>query len=605
MKRALSLLLALLLVFGCLGMTACKKGNGDDDIGEGGKVVGDESSGMPLVTIQSHDVHMCLHGELEDRLETLLKDVYELNISYTNFGYNEYTTGFATLVLSGDAPDVGMYRPDSADFPRYIVNNLVDDVNQYVDLSHTFYDQVRNLIDATTYQGGNYMMPYTLEQSQTIFYNTKIFEDLELETPWELYLKDEWTLDKLQEYAIELTEKGPDGIPTRYGFCMSRPFGILYTVGIPCGEFDAETGAVINNTNNPAFARAAKYASNWVTQYQCTPPNMEETPEWLNTGKAAMVFCQAWYNIDAIVKLAQDGNLGIVPMARDAQTDGYYARGEVKSFWLVKGAKNPGGAVSLWNAFIKDAAEQKHLEPIYKKAEENGYTELNMEQMKNNYNPEKVKLVLELCPWMGGCIWWVIQNSSTWEVELEKASAKTQATIDSLFKPLEEDLAISPKPIDTFDAYKEDSELSKYVTGGAKKLTLSLDKTNVQGDDGNVLKVVYDVGSSGYGTITLDYGKTWENNNGLRFWIKGDGSTQILRFRVSCVNGAEFEYEYKLTGEEGKVVTIAFDDFKTTENSASDEWMLKKIKTISLVLNSPKGEHTFYMDNFEAYNSEK
>lgn len=604
MKKALSLLLALLLVFGCLGMVACgDKKDGNDDIGEDGKVVGDAESGMPMVTIQSHTVHMCLHSELTERQEKLLKDVYELDITYTNFGYNEYTTGFATLVLSGDAPDVGKYRPDSADFPRYIVNNLVDDINQYVDLSHSFYDQVRDLIDATTYQGGNYMMPYTLEQSQTIFYNEKIFRDAGMDTPWELYQQDKWTLDKLTEYAIELTEVGADGIPTRYGFCMSRPFGILYTVGIPCGEFDTETGAVINNTKNPAFARAVKYASDWVTKYKCTPPNMEETLGWLKTGKAAMVFCQNWYNNENIVALAKDGVLGIVPMARDAQTDGYYARGECLSFWLVKGAKNPGGAISLWNAFIKDAATQAHLDPLYEQAEANGYTELNMEQMKNNYNPEKVKLVLELCPWMGGCVWWVIQNSSTWEVELEKASAGIQAQIDNLFKPLEEDLAISPKPVDDFNAYEKDADLSKYLTGGGE-VKLSLDKANAQGGDGNALKVEYNVGKTGYCTINHSYGKTWENNNGLRFWIKGNGKTQIIRIRVSCVNGGIFEYEYKLTGEEGKIATIAFDDFVATDESASEDWMLQKVTSIDFILNT-HGDQVFYLDNLEAYNSKK
>ena len=611
MKKALSLLLALLLVIGMLGMVACgddKDKDTDKDTGEDDKgyEVDSQSGDMPTITVKSNKVKMFLTGNLQDRYKTMLKEEYGLEVDAESGGYNDYTTKFATLVLSGDAPDVGSYRPDSSDFPRYIVNNLVDDVNQYVDLGHKYYDTVRDMIDATTYQGGNYMMPYTLEQSQTIFYNKKLFEDAGLETPWELYLKDEWTLDKLQEYAIEMTEMGADGVPTRYGLGMSRAFGMLYTVGIPMGEFDAETGAVVNNTKDPAIARSMKYLSEWVNNYKCVPNQLEDTINWLADGRIAMVFGQNWYSNANVVSLAKDGNLGIVPMARDAQTDGYYARGEVLSFWLVKGAKNPGGAVALWNAYIKDAQEQGHLQQLFETAQSNGFSEENMEQMKNNYNPEKVKLVMELCPWLGGCSWWVIQRNSTWEVELEKAAASTQATIDSLFKPLENDLPLSPKPIDTFDAYEgiaDGGAIPQYVTGGGT-IAVTLDKANAQGGAGFASKFAYNVGEVGYCTASLNIGKTWENNNGIRFWAKGDGTEQNIRITVSCVTGAKFNYTLKLTGDEGKIVSIPFADFEVDENSFSEEWELSKIQSVVFMVNNQGGDHYFYLDNFEAYNSE-
>ena len=611
MKKALSLLLALLLVIGMLGMVACDKKDKDTDKDtnkeEPGKVVESASGNMPAVTLKGNKVKMFLTGNLQDRYKDMLKNEYDIEVEAESGGYNDYTTKFATLVLSGDAPDVGSYRPDSADFPRYIVNNLVDDVNQYVDLSHKFYDKVRNMIDATTYQGGNYMMPYTLEQSQTMFYNKALFEEAGLETPWELYQKDEWTLDKLQEYAIEMTEMGADGVPTRYGLGMCRAFGMLYTVGIPMGEFDAETGAVVNNTKDPAIARSMKYLSDWVNEYKCTPNQLEDTINWLSDGRIAMVFAQNFYSNAAVISLAKDGKLGIVPMARDAQTDGYYARGEVLSFWLVKGAKNPGGAVALWNAYILDAEKQGHLEQLWETAQSNGFSEENMEQMKNNYNPEKVKLVMELCPWLGGSAWNVIQRNSTWEVELEKSSASIQSQIDSLFKPLENDLPLSPKPIDTFDAYEgleDGAAVTQYVTGGAP-MTVTLDKENAQGGAGFAAKFAYNVGDVGYSTATFNVGKTWENNNGLRLWVKGDGKDQNVRITVSCVTGAKFNYTLKVTGNEGKIVSIPFKDFEVDENSFSEEWELSKIQNIVFMVNNQGGDRVLYMDNIEAYNSDK
>lgn len=598
MKKALSLMLVLVMLLGLL--TACGKKTG---AGDGEQVTGGVK-GYPKVTITGDKVVVCSNAATRDRYKDLLKEVYGLDVEDIVVPYNDYTTGYATRILSGESPDVGFYRIDQADFPRYIVNDLVDDVNQYVDLSDEFYDPIRNLLTATTYQGGNYLMPYNVGTSQAVFYNTKLFTDLELETPWDLYLKDEWTLDKLEEYARELTVIDQGGKPTRYGFALNRPFGMYYTTGQAMGSFDAETGAVINNMKNPDFARVMGMLSRWVKEYKCTPPRLEETLGWLDDDQVGMVFSQGFFTDEAVVALAQDGNLGIAPMARDKQCDGYYARGACSSWWLTKGASNPGGAIAFWNVYVKDVAEGGHLQETYATCEKNGFSEENMEQVKTVLDPTKVKPVLELCPWMaGGADWYMILRSSTWDVELEKTSGNVQAQMESLFKPLEEDLPISPKPI---DQYKSADDLKKYVvvSEGGQNIKLTLNEANAPGGEGYALQYAYDVSDKGWGGVSIDYGKTWENNNGLRFWIKGDGSTQIVKFSVSFITGASFVYEYKLEGDEGKIVSVPFADFSESDDSASDEWMLEKVGKIGIYVEG-KGKHTFWLDNFEAYNTEK
>ncbi len=606
MKKVLSCLLVLLLVLGCMsGLTGCKDDKVDPDTG---KVTGGKQ-GYPEVKITGDKVVICRTGETNERYKKLLDEVYELEVEDITVGYNEYTTRFATLVLSGDSPDVGYYRPDQQDFPRYIVNNLVQDINPHVDLDHDFYDTVRDMIDATTFQDKNYMMPYTLEACQTLIYNEKLFRDAGLETPWELYLKDEWTLDKLQEYAIELTEIGDDGVPTRYGFAFNRPFGIIYSTGKTFGGFDSETGEVINNTTDPAFARVMNYATKWVAEYQCCPPRLEETLGWLSTDQVGIVFAQDVYTSAAVTQLAQDGNLGIAPMARDPEADGYYARGECLSWWLVNGAKNPGGAIAFWNICITDAKDQGHLKEMFDMCEENGFSELNMEQLKTNYDAKKVVPVIELTPWLAsGATWLTIQNSSTWEVELEKAAPGIQATINELFKPMEEDLPLSPKPVDNFENYGDDTEthLVDYVVNGSggQNIKLTLDTENAQGGSKYALKYAYDVTDKGWGGVSLAYNKTWENNNALRMWVKGDGTEQNLRVKVICVNGGEFIYELDVSSAEGQIVSMPFSDFEVSDSSFVEEWSLSKITRVELFVQT-EGKHTIWIDNIEAYNTEK
>ena len=612
MKRALCLLMAIMLVFGCMTcLTGCGKKGGkkNDPIDpEQGKVTGGEK-GLPEVTITSDKVVICGGPSNVQTYIDLLKEVYELDAEFISVGYNEYTTRFATLVLSGDSPDVGYYRPDQADFPRYIINNLVQDAGQYVDVSDSFYDPVRDLLDATKYQGGYYMMPYVLEQSQTLFYNEKLFRDAGLETPWELYLKDEWTLDKLQEYAIELTEVGADGVPTRYGFCFCRPFGILYTTGKALGSFDPETGAVINNRRDPAFAKAMKYATDWITKYKCTPPNMEETLGWLAIDKAAIVFAQNFYSVQACVQLAQEGNLGIAPMARMADVDGYYARGECLSWWLVEGAKNPGGAIAFWNVTVQDCHTEGKVpsknQELFDTCRENGYNEKAMEQVMNNYDPTKVKLVLELVPWLGPA-WMTIQNSSTWEVELDATEASCQASIDALFQPLTEDLAISPKTINDFEeeGVNDGDPFTGYVVAtGGQPVELTYNAANAQGGSKFALQYKYKLEKDQWGGAAVQYNKTWENNDSLRFWIKGDGTKQVIKINVSSINGFTGNYKYTLEGKDGKIVTIPFSDFvMDEENSSAEELEPKKIQNFGIYVETA-GSHTFWIDNFEAYNS--
>jgi len=637
MKRILCLLLALLMVFTLVACGSSEdtdkedggkkpnssdQSNADSDKDTADKEDGDKNepdsklegtlvggtNGYPQIAVQNNTVKVLSNAKIADRLKEELKAVYGLDVVDETVHYNDYTTKFATQVLSGESPDIGFYRRDQSDFPRYIVNDLVDDVNQYVDLSDPFYDPVRDLLEGTTYQGGNYMLPYGLGTGQAVFYNAKLFEDYGMETPWELYLKDEWTLDKLQEYAIELTEVGLDGVPTRYGFSFVRPFGIFYTMGKSLGSFDAKTGAVINNNKDPDFATAMKYLSDWITKYKCTPNDCEQTVNWLTTGKTAMAFCETWWGNEAFVSLAADGNLGIAPMARGENCDGYYARGEVRSWWLVKGAQNPGGAIALWNVCIKDFDEDGHLQAIYDTCKESGYSELNMEQVRTCLDQDTVKPVLELTPWLtGGADWWTILKSSTWEVELGKVESNIQATIDSLFKPLEEDLPISPKPVDDFENHGDGTEhIAAYAVAGdgGKDITVTLNKDNAQGGSKYAAQYQYDVSDVGWGGVTMQVGKTWKNNNALRFWVKGDGTKQTIKWQVTCINGASFTYSYELTGDEGKIVSIPFADFTPADPYTADDWMLDKVNNIGLFVET-EGAHTFWIDNIEVFDTEK
>ena len=609
MKRILCLLLVVLLVLG--GLSGCGKKEPETKTNpDGSKTTGGEQ-GLPEVTITGDKVVICGGpANVQDWMDQL-KEVYQLDAEYIEVPYNDYTTRFATLVLSGDSPDVGFYRPDRSDFPRYIVNNLVQDAGQYVDLSDPFYDSVRYMLDASEYQGKHYMMPYTVQARQGFVYNDKLFRDAGLESPWELYLKNEWTMDKLEEYAIELTEYGADGIPTRYGFGLDRAFGLIYTAGHTLGSYDPKTCSIINNRNDKQVAATVNRVAKWVTEKKITPPRVDGLIEWFDTDRIAMVFVEGDFLSEPVYKLARDGNLGLCPMARDASVDTYYARGRFDSWWLVEGAKNPGGAIAFWNVSVLDNTREvtKFTESLIKIAADNGYTEQNLEQLRTILDKKKVVPVMDLTPWMdGGALWMTFQKASTWEVQLAAYEASVQDTIDSLFKPLEEDLPLSPKTIADFekDGAKDGDTVSEFVvkTEGGQNIQATLNAANAQGGSRFAMQVKYDVSDKGWGGIYYSFNKTLESNDSLRFWIKGDGTTQTVKFTLSNPTGYSGVYEYKLEGKDGKIVTIPFDSFTVSESSTADEMNLTKISDVGIYVET-KGAHTFWIDNLEGYNSSK
>ena len=599
MKKAmLNLMVLLLLALPALG--------GCDGTGGPGHAGGDLGD-LPPIDLEGNTKVKIL-GSVTEELKTQAKNTYGLELEELTVPWEDVPVRLATLVLSGDSPDICMFRSDGMDFPNFIVNNLVQPVNDYIDLNNSFYDSVRECYELTQWQDKNYLMATGLGTSSSMFYNKKLFEDAGLETPWELYKKNEWDWNKLREYALALTEdKDNDGIPNRYGFAMCRPHGFLYTTGKALGSYDSKTLSAINNVTDPDFARAQNFLSDMILKDHVCPTSITDTLDYFATDAVAMVYAQLFYEDANVVNLAKEGKLGICPLPRDPNVDKYYARGEIGGLWMPDGAKNPKGAVAYYNLILRQSRDTSNQEKEYERYRtEYGYTEENIEQVKENADVTKVVPVLELTPWMdGGATWHMILNGGTWDVELAKVMPTIEAKIAEVFKPLEVDIATSPKKVDDFEGYGTDTgkHLSPYVvaTAGGPNFKMTLDTANAQSPGQYAAKVAYDVSEATWGGVELAVNKTWETNNALRFWMKGDGSEQTISLQFTTLNGGVFVHEFKLTGSEGKVYEIPFSSFTRPEGNTAELNLATVSKFCIYVADETPGEQVFYIDNIEVF----
>lgn len=216
-KRLLLVMLSvLLLVCSFAGCSSDKKKTGKVNSG-------DAAIDLPELEITSDKVkYLCWESQetLDDKttasgfMNDLMKQHYGCSLEVIKTTYEDLTQKAVQMILSGDAPDVVFFK--MADFPNFILNGIVDDVSQYIDTSDPFWDYLDK--NPLKYQGVDYNCFVNTKNNGMTYFNTKMFKNAGLETPYELFKKGEWTWEKYYELAKKLTQDtNGDGTTDIYG----------------------------------------------------------------------------------------------------------------------------------------------------------------------------------------------------------------------------------------------------------------------------------------------------------------------------------------------------------------------------------------------------
>jgi len=168
-----------------------------------------------------------------------------------------------------------------------------------------------------------------------------------LEDPWSLYKKGQWTIDKWMEYAEKLTKKTGNTTSQQGVACTTT---CVLRMGLAMGEDIVvinEDGSYKNNLKSSTWTRYAGYARRLEDMGTM---GGSSTTIGAGYGSGGCVLQESyWYansTYDSLIKLKKANQVGWVPLPKDSKADKYYHQAET-SFWMMpENSNNPWGAAA-------------------------------------------------------------------------------------------------------------------------------------------------------------------------------------------------------------------------------------------------------------------
>ncbi len=304
--------------------------------------------GLPKLDITG-DTVTYLTWDSQKTLETnaanlLMQKVYGCKIKVVRTTYAEIAQKAATMVLSGNAPDLIKYR--NQEFPRFITTNVAADVTDMLDFSDPLWADLKDTADFYQYQGRYFVFPCgKIYNNNIIYYYTSYFEDLGLETPKELYEQGEWTVSRMRELMKELRQdEDRDGVVDIYGLVLHPIYSYVC-----CGEdyviWDPDTGLFKNNLRSPALADYYDFIYETSSAGDDSRLMSLEDIACFNSKDAVMLWGERWL-ASTYYDQIMSGEIDMAPPPRMDGTDEYYTGGRIDVFWLGQGSSNPNGALA-------------------------------------------------------------------------------------------------------------------------------------------------------------------------------------------------------------------------------------------------------------------
>jgi len=131
-----------------------------------------------------------------------------------------YIEKILTQLAAGKAPDVIRIMPQMA--PDMMRSGVLESLEPYIAEDETF-EQGDPLVQggwaSSTYKGKRYGIP-SFFATVIFYYNTDLFKEAGLKTPYEYFTEGNWTWNVMVDLAKKLTKTDAKGKITQYGFRM-------------------------------------------------------------------------------------------------------------------------------------------------------------------------------------------------------------------------------------------------------------------------------------------------------------------------------------------------------------------------------------------------
>ena len=321
-----------------------------------------------------------------------------VNIRVSN--YASKLTDLSRMIQSDDAPDAFPLLLGS--YPVNVADGLFVPIDDIIDAELTefkMYEQVWR----KTRIGNHYCVPvYNVAPANVLWYRTSVINDNNLEDPWELYEKDEWTWSKF----IEMSEKFTDKEKEKYAIDgYSADIYLWTTTGVPLVGLN--DGKLVGNFRNEKILKAMDFVRQFATtqkgyRYPREVVNnwSPSYTEWANGN--TLFYNDGSWRYDETWQLYKNKNnwnddeISFVPFPRCDDEQTYYQSIIINSFMFPKGSKNAEGYKSLIYAgsLANSDKEQKNIARQNAKSEY-GWTDRLLDRMDMINDPATFVPVIE------------------------------------------------------------------------------------------------------------------------------------------------------------------------------------------------------------------
>ncbi len=285
-------------------------------------------------------------ADVEIIIETI-KEHYDIDIVKIEYSTGSVAEILQSRIASGERTDMvnGLY-------PDFAVQGLIQPVDGLIDYSLDITKRNAETYDKYQFDGSHWAFVIDDIATSNIFYNTKFFDENNLDHPRAYYDRGEWDWNALLDLATKLTvDENKDGTPEIYGLtsCNWHTARLAFSTGQ--NVINIQDGKFVSNIANTAYSRAFQFMYDLFYTYRVTDPNRDVAyvQSMFNRGETPMLMISAWMGINGLFlgKIKNQDLLGYVPYPRDPDSDEYYVAGTPIVMQLPAGSENVD-AVRAW-----------------------------------------------------------------------------------------------------------------------------------------------------------------------------------------------------------------------------------------------------------------
>ena len=260
--RALAGVLAMSLLTAAVG---CSKDNTDNDsqsaetetapVSEN-EQPGDEnaSSADPdaIYWLADHDLNPAAGSERSTAL-SLFEEQYHGKVIWIPCTADNCYDVLAQRLYSGDPVDMVPFKNNA--MPDGVSRELFDPLDDYMDLTDSVWDGMRDAIDMFVYDGKHYIIPYSVSDPTVLIYSRKLCKENGLEDPYSLWQQGSWNWDKW----MGMMEQFRSADAEHYGIAGWFEQALLHSTGNSVVAFNGTE--FINNIEADGLASAEELLS--------------------------------------------------------------------------------------------------------------------------------------------------------------------------------------------------------------------------------------------------------------------------------------------------------------------------------------------------------